>query len=729
MNTEPVMQKPLLVLGSDTPTALERVAVDLLCREVRDKWRGDVVLLEPRSTMPAAGDILLLGVPGSNVALETLSRGLPSPLLLPIKDPSREGFTLYPYCEGNRRLLLALGASPQALIWAICDLLDSFESLGSVSLSLPRRSTAPHFTLRAFQSNVRRLSEENLAAKLADYKADIDYALRRRMNTVTLGLDWPDNLSSLVTYRYFPSLADTVNSGERDQRAQQIGELVDYVVQRGMALYLTLTELHYPPELVQRHPEVLAVAPPRGVNRWYRPPASGFTSLARPDKICPAHPLTRAFFKAKVKEITERFPSIAGLEIWVAHGACDIFYCDCPICHDQAPHERLARLCHDALEAMDEVAPQGRRVILRTYLGGWRQALAERFFKPLAGELSPRVILGTKAQYGDMYYGNAIHPLAGAFPGYDEMIEYCLGGEYRAGLRWGVTAPVADDYIARRAREHARRGCTGMSMRHLAWRSRLNEIDFLVFGALAWDPYASIEPIWERWARGRFGAVGPEMIELLRGATEVMSKTLYAHGVSLTHWAVFPENLQRLRHLTMDRSAQAVEDGFRRIAPTRTNLEYLMAEKDQAIRRAEQLLRNLEGIKEQLTVQDYEALRRGLIILRELGHLFRGLVNCFWRYLIWERTLSEVRREWQRDELLAALAEWREAISAARPVLAQVYGPELFEALGVRPTIYQEAIRPEGYYLEYLEQIANDIEGRINVEPASVWGYYPVLSE
>jgi hypothetical protein len=183
--------------------------------------------------------------------------------------------------------------------------------------------------------------------------------------------------------------------------------------------------------------------------------------------------------------------------------------------------------------------------------------------------------------------------------------------------------------------------------------------------------------------------------------------------------------LQRLRHLTMDRSAQATEDGYARVAPTWENLARMLAEKDAAIARASELLDTLEGLRSELATDDYEALRRGLAIQRELACAFRGLTDCFWRYLIWERTLSEVEREWQRDALLVALAEWYRTIASAREAVGKHYDGGLFEALGTRPEVWQRGYRPQGYYFEHLDQIRRDIEERIDVEPASVWGYYP----
>jgi hypothetical protein len=151
----------------------------------------------------------------------------------------------------------------------------------------------------------------------------------------------------------------------------------------------------------------------------------------------------------------------------------------------------------------------------------------------------------------------------------------------------------------------------------------------------------------------------------------------------------------------------------------------MLREKDEAVYRADELLDIVERIAAGLAAQDYGALRRSLTLQRELARVFRGLVDCFWRYLIWERTLSEVEREWQRDDLVVALANWKDVVVQARPVIDQNYDAGLFEALGTRTEVWQDAWRPEGYYLEHLDQIHRDIVARIDVEPASVWGYYP----
>lgn len=722
----------LIVLGAEAAGELSQRMLSML-RVGLSPYGIDVFLLSDNEAPPPTGNLLVLATSDCATALESFRSSIPHPLDLPFDDPTEEGYAwaTLPRHEGKAALLL--GASPRALMWAVQGFLQMVSrchgQLGALHLS---GSQAPFHKIRAEQTQlsfsdggqIGFASAGAIEDRIAACKEEIDFAVQLRLNTIVIGSDWPAGCSCLVSYEHMPELADTVDADQVNARVRAFQEVGQYAVGAGMDAFLTLTEIYYPKELAERHPEALASPPPNGADRWYRPPASSFTSLASPHKLCPSHEVTRRFLRAKVRELAERLPFIAGLQIWVSHGTCDVFYCDCPKCHKLEPHERLLLLVNDALEALDQAGLSEAKIILRTYLGGWRQALAERFFLPLVDKLPPRVLIGTKAQYGDMYYGNAIHPLAGAFPNNDEIIEYCLAGEYRAGLGWGTTAPVFDD-LAVRARRHARLGCSGIWMRHVSWKNRLNEVDFRVFGDLAWDPFSPVEPTVLQWARRRFGDRGPEVIGLFRGCTEVMSKALYARGVSLTHWAVFPENLQRLRHLTMDRSAQATEEGFLRLRPTEENLQLLLAEKDEAIARAGELLSALEDLRPDLSPKDYEALRCSLLIQQQLAHLFKGLVDCFWRYLIWERTLSEVEREWQRDELISALDGWKATIGKARAVLSEQYAPALFRALGTPETTWRAGFREEGYYLKHLDQIHQDIVDRISVKPASVWGYYP----
>jgi len=268
----------------------------------------------------------------------------------------------------------------------------------------------------------------------------------------------------------------------------------------------------------------------------------------------------------------------------------------------------------------------------------------------------------------------------------------------------------------------------------------LNAVDFEVFYALAWDLTASPEAIWQAWAERSFGAdAGPVVAEILKDATRVMEKAFYVQGVSFTSHHLLGENLERVRHLVFDRSAKSVDGGLERLEPTPGNIRRILAEKDQAVFLSEDILRRTAALQGRLPEQDFQALAQSLHLQHEMTLMYRQLAEVFWRYLRWEHTLSEVDREFQRQDLTTALERFGTIVARARLEVPKYYNAHLFRSLGTAPAVWAAIDRSLGmepaataelaldqtFPFDYLDRIGSDIEKRINVEPGSLWGYYP----
>jgi hypothetical protein len=356
------------------------------------------------------------------------------------------------------------------------------------------------------------------------------------------------------------------------------------------------------------------------------------------------------------------------------------------------------------------------------------------FFGLLADKLDPRVVVSNNSEWGDTYYTNAPHPLAGRFaPDNVEAVEFCIGGEYRGGLLFGMVAEFSR-FMHDRIEHHAKNGVNGVVQRHLQWRNIFNEPDFETFYALAWDRDASPELIWQRWADATFGkTVGPRVVEILRDGTRAMAGSMYVNGVVLTSHHLFPESLERIRHLVVDRGAVMTEQGMERIAATPENIARLVREKDEAIALNAAILRRIERLRPDLPEQHYVALKLSFGLMYELALVYRELTELFWRYLRWEGTPSEIEREFQRQDILPVLDRFRAAAARLRERVPGLWCRDLFRALGTDPSLW---VRPEsfvwgaidfenGFPHDCLERIANDLDRELNVEAASLWGYFP----
>jgi hypothetical protein len=269
-------------------------------------------------------------------------------------------------------------------------------------------------------------------------------------------------------------------------------------------------------------------------------------------------------------------------------------------------------------------------------------------------------------------------------------------------------------------------GVPAMFERHLPWRNTFNEADFDVFYALSWDLDASPEQIWQAWAARQYGvSAGPEVVALLRMGTRVMEKAFYVRGVSFTSHHLFGESLERLRHLTFDRSAASVSGGRTRMTPTPENIRLILEEKDEAVNISERLLVRLEKLESRIPANDHQTLMSAFRLQHEMALIYRAIARVFWPYLKWAATLSEVEREFQRQDLLPKLGEFREAVSRLRQRTPLYWNQALFSGLGTEMEMIKTIDFENGFPYAYLDRIADDIERDITVEKASLWGYFP----
>jgi hypothetical protein len=204
-----------------------------------------------------------------------------------------------------------------------------------------------------------------------------------------------------------------------------------------------------------------------------------------------------------------------------------------------------------------------------------------------------------------------------------------------------------------------------------------------------------------------------------------MEKAFYVQGVSFTSHHLLGENLERVRHLVFDRSAKSTNGGLDRLAPTVENIERILDEKDEAIALSTSILQRVAALANMLPAQDFAALSDSLHLQHEMALIYRQLAEVFWRYLRWEHTLSEVDREFQRQDLVLALECLRAGAGRLRRQAPEFWHARLFENLGTAPVVWSHFDFAHDFPYAYVHRIADDVEKRIQVDAGSLWGYYP----
>jgi alpha-glucuronidase len=184
-----------------------------------------------------------------------------------------------------------------------------------------------------------------------------------------------------------------------------------------------------------------------------------------------------------------------------------------------------------------------------------RQAYGE--FKPLDGQFAPNVLVQIKNGPLDFQPREPAHPLFGALPKTNEMLEVqltkeylgfsthlvYLGALYSEVLRWDTFAHGPGSTVARvidgSLDGHTLTGMAGVSNVGVDrdWTGSIfGQADWYAFGRLAWNPQADAQQIATDWARMTFGTdpavVTPIVAMMLRSREAVVD---YMTPLGLAH--------------------------------------------------------------------------------------------------------------------------------------------------------------------------------------------------
>ena len=714
------------VAAGDGP--IERHAVQMILDEVRERY-GRNWSDGPDPSACAQITLALDSVepPGQSGESHAVSAaGASGPL-------GTDGFRIR--AQGSEVQITA--AAPRGLLYGAASLLDALRDAPErLRVPVGERTEVPYSIYRA--SRVGSLYEPEHGLQRASFAARFRALARLRFNTMSIA---PDGLRDAIRYRYVPGLEGYGDPDRAGAAVAGIRALIDDARDWGFDVYLTLSEIDYPAELIERFPHLRATPPP-DADRTYSPPTAGGESTlyvrfgAKPN-LCVSEPQTWELLEGKVQEVTELFPGAAGIALSVNGADSDIYFCDCERCHRLTKPQRAALLFEHVHRGLVQGGGThaGKRVIFSPYMGAWKNILEPEVYGPLAGMLPPSVVLRFNMSFGDTYLFNALNPQLGAFPGTEQMCDFDPGGEYHGGF-FGMQ-PTISRYMAERMRAYVARGVRGFSFRNHQYHTAFSDLDWYVGAMLAWDPHQDVEQVRGAWARRAFGAeAGSIVLDLLDLGFDVMRKTLYADGINFTNWGLFIESVNRTRHIMMDRCARHSVNGFERVAPEPENMARLLAEKEEAFLLAGEGMRLVdERLRGKIAPRYQAGLRDSFLLARELARVYRPLLEALLRTFHWERTLSEVDRERQRRPILESVACLREAVAQAQANLAALDARQHCERLGMDWTAFNSN---KGLYsqdpsvtridqkiaLPYALQFADDVEQRMQYVPASVFGYY-----
>jgi hypothetical protein len=350
-----------VIAGSDP---VERNAVEMILNEVQSRYQRKWTASQ---ASVSRGTRIVLGV--------DQSRGL-----------GTDGYHIV--AKGNEVRISA--NTPRGLLFGAADLLDLLQD---APLRIPEQART-----EVAQSKYRgaRLSvpcSQEKAQRIATFEQRVRYVARRRFNYITItGCETND----AIRLRYFPELERKGVEAKAQAAVEGIRGEIRYARNWGLDVYLNMSEINYPVELVQKHPSLRATPPP-DADRTYRPPTAGGASTlyerygVKPN-LCVSESKSWEFVEGKVREIAELFPEIAGIKLSINGADSDVFFCHCERCRRLAKPERAELVFRHVTRALDLGAP-GKKLIFDPYMGAWKNLLEPEVYGPLAGRLPASVIM------------------------------------------------------------------------------------------------------------------------------------------------------------------------------------------------------------------------------------------------------------------------------------------------------------------------------------------------
>lgn len=513
--------------------------------------------------------------------------------------------------------LVLSGTGERAILYGICEILDqAYRGKGTVLIPVLNMRSSPDIKKRG---NERHSPPPFDTPEGVAKNIELIRALARKRVNQLLWLDGWINPAwyRFLDFRHYPKLAPYVSVRKVRQAKECLRRVVQEARDWGMDFYLGTTELNVPDWLLEASPDM------------FRYSKAGFP-IVRFD-----YAETWTFYRAKIREMMEDIPGLAGIELWTAEAM------DPALCHVARPQDwsltrRILHMYTQALQAMDEAGRPDGRVVCSTFI---HHPEGEGAYKPLYGKLPERCDGRMKSQVEDFYRFNSPTTLAGRISPGREWIEFDLNGELRGG--WAGWIVVHLNYFHERMRHYYGRGVrqfihrshVGIAVEELRG---IQSIKYDAFFAWCWNMRLSVNEIWRRCKPEGYP---DEMLEFYLLSEKLSDRTMYV-GQCLMN------NL----HSGFHGSVEAYEreypalDVYGNVAPrkrrwilepTEQNLRLIIREKEDAVKCAERMQAILKSCQKRLPGDAYEKLQRTMDYQQAAVRVWRYHTEMYFRYRLY----------------------------------------------------------------------------------------------
>lgn len=656
--------EPLItVYMTDQADDVTRNAAALFIDEIKSKTETEIYVTTD-SQMPACA--LIISPVGPTDLIQLIEN---------IDIQHDEGFAI----RSTQTGIAVLGQTGAGVLYGVDHLLDSLTvDQSGAALPLTDIDDQPDSLIRGASFSTHtygRYVEDR--EQLQKMKEQVRSYARNRLNCITIeatGKKWPGDLSPVVTWKYFPPLADDSRNGLVAKRIEHINELISYAHSWGIKVILYTSEFNHEPDIYQRCPELHGTLP----ETW----AEGMHNYIR-GCICLSKDIAWQYWHAKVKEALEALPELDALEVWTAEVPGEFGICVCDDCRKLTRSQWLEKFYNATRQTMDQVRPD-MPLYIKTFQSSQGSLEVERF-APLKGKLPYNSVIHTKGQFGDMAYLNDPHPLLGWIQDGNEAAEFDVGGEYR-GCGLGAMVCCIPEYLAERMRLYYSKGVRRFFARHAVpdWPNKdINGINDFAFYKLAWNINADVDSIWLDWATCSFGETAAEgIVDVLQMTDEVVNKSLYARNACVNrHYYIFPDNLDSLKYMMVDLSAQMIKGGLDRLEPTSENIAAIIKEKEHGIKACEEMIEKFNSIAPSLDPETRARLESIFARTQRIAIVMRYLIEAAFCYFQYERTFFVRARDNMRPQILQVLNLCEQEITESEKMQAGVAHENTFWGL------------------------------------------------
>lgn len=399
-------------------------------------------------------------------------------------------------------------------------------------------------------------------------------------------------------------------------------------------------------------------------------------------RLCPSDPLTWKFVQAYLKEFMEQTGG-DGLcaTFWDRYG----IYCQCDRCRRNGRNQFRNELYECVRQYHDALQPMGKKLLVRTWSSGVPHWLRDEFvhapgydgfggsgvdlWSRVFRELPSDILIQTKVYDSDCQPDARFSPLLGHARPHPEIAEYQIAGQTVGRFYFPASSVDYNTWTIRRA--HKLVGSDGginvfpggtRQVSYSLSSDIANSINLYAWRELSWNLKADLNRVWMDWAVPIYGAqAAPHIVKALRLSEEAVNRTFSALGMGSSTNSDFAPAIARKETLLMYTNRQYLPDYARYLQPTKENIALVAAEKAEALRKIDEMIRELDAARPFLRKEQADELATRFDWLREFAICSRYLDESLWRY----RYLRHLAEMLTTDpEQLRPIAEAYEAVKA-----------------------------------------------------------------